>query len=95
MRSYTVNIEPVKISVNGNGFELLKTDAEAQAEIMRYFIDIERMNIASPDDVHQILRTGCDLVDAILGGGACYKIFGQTPISIGSIISLLGKICKD
>lgn len=95
MRSYTVNTEPVKVSVNGNVFELIVSDAMAQAQIMDYLAQTAAVRVASPSDVEDVLRAGCNLIDSILGGGACLQIFGKTPISIGHIISLLTQICAD
>lgn len=95
MRSYIVNTDPVKVSVNGITFDLLKTDAQSQAEILQYLIQIESMDIRRVDDVQNILQSGCELIDSLLGGGACYRIFGKTPISLGHISSLLLQICKD
>lgn len=95
MRSYTINTEPVKVSVNGISFELLKTDAQSQADIMQYISKIVETDISSADDVHEMLRTGCELIDSILGGGACYSIFGETPISMAHICALLVQIGRD
>lgn len=95
MRSYTINTDPVHIKVNGLDFALLKTDAETQAEILQYLAQAAAMNIASLDDVRNVLRTGTELIDGILGGGACYRIFGDTPISLSHIAALLTQICKD
>lgn len=95
MRSYTVNTQPVKISVNGKAFDLLKADAFAQAEIVQFLAEISKLNIGSPKDVEQVLRSGCSLIDSLLGGGACFEIWGQTPVSLGHMLPLLVKICKD
>ena len=95
MRSYNINTEPVKVSVNGIVFELLKSDAVAQAEIMEYLTQTGAMRIMSPADVEIVLRAGCNLIDSILGGGACLKIFGETPVSLKALLSLLTQICKD
>ncbi len=95
MRSYTVNAEPVKLSVNGIVFELLVSDAMAQAQIMDYLAQTAALRVASPSDVETVLRAGCNLIDSILGGGACLRIFGKTPVSLGHIISLLTQICND
>lgn len=95
MRSYTVNTEPVKVSVNGIAFELIVSDAMAQAQIMEYLANTGALRITSPADVETVLRAGCNLIDSILGGGACVRIFGKTPISLGHILSLLMQIGKD
>lgn len=95
MRSYTVNTQPVKVSVNGKTFTLLKADAFAQAEIMQFLAETGRLNIGSPKDVETVLRTGCNLIDSMLGGGACFEIWGETPVSLGHMLPLLVKICKD
>ena len=95
MRSYTVNTEPVKVSVNNHEFELLKCDAVVQAEVIEYLAQLSALRIASSADVEGALRTGCNLIDSILGGGACSRIFGNTPISMGHVVALLTQICKD
>ena len=95
MRSYKVNTQPVQISVNGKTFDLLKADAIAQAEIIQYISDTGKISIAKPQDVEIVLRAGCDLIDSLLGGGACFEIWGKNPVSLGQILSLLTKMCKD
>ena len=95
MRNYTINTEPIKVSVNGMEFELLKPDAVIQAETMDYLAQAGALRIMSPADVEIVLRAGCNLIDSILGGGACLQIFGNTPVSLGHILSLLTQICKD
>lgn len=95
MRSYIVNTQPVKVSINRKTFTLLKADAFAQAEIMQFLAETGKLNISSPKDVETVLRTGCDLIDSLLGSGACLEIWGNTPVSLGHMLPLLVKICKD
>lgn len=95
MRSYTVNTNPVRISINGKAFDLLKADAFAQVDIMQYLSEVGKMNVSSPENVETVLRAGCNLIDSLLGDGACFEIWGKTPISLGHQMQLLTKICKD
>ena len=95
MRSYTVNTQPVTVSVNGIEFKMLKSDALAQAEIVDYLANAAALKIEKPADVETVLRAGCNLIDSLLGAGACYSIWNDTPISLGHIIALLTQICAD
>jgi len=95
MRAYTVNTEPVKIAINGHDFTLLKPDALTQAEIVRYLQKAGGLEINSSERVLDFLHEGCALVDSVLGGGAAQAIFGNTPVSLAPLLSLLMQIAQD
>lgn len=95
MRSYTVDTSAVKISVNGAEFDLLKSDAVAQAEIMQYLARVRSVHADCPEEVEAVLRAGCNLLDAMLGTGASIAIFGSTPVSLARLLGLLKQICED
>lgn len=95
MRSYDIDIAPVSICVNGQKFDLIKTDAVAQAEILQFVASGATLKIDKPADVEKYLQNGCELLDSCLGSGACYSIFGAAPISLGKLLALLMQIGAD
>ena len=94
MRSYTIDVSPVKIRVNEHDFLLQKSDGEAYRKVCEYLEHIQK----SPKEnncIERFIAQGCELVDELLGNGACFQIFGSTPISLGHVASLCTRIAGD
>lgn len=95
MRSYTANTEPIRIRINDMEFELLKADGVAQAQIMQYLAELAPLKLGDPEQAERALRMGCNILDEILGSGASFRIFGNTPVSFGRLMPLMMQIARD
>ena len=91
MRSYTLDVSPVEIRVNEHTFHLQKSDGEAYQMVCSY-MDYIRTCGKDADCIRRFIARGCELADELLGAGACFKIFGSNPISLGHIVSLCAQI---
>lgn len=92
MRSYTIDVSPVKISINTHVFTLQKSDGEAYAAVIEYLDFVQNSEKTGSDCIQRMIECGCDVVDSLIGSGACYTIFGDTPISLGHVAALCVKI---
>lgn len=95
MRSYTLDISPIKINVNSHPFELQKSDGEAYAAVIDYLNYVQEADKTGGSCIQQMIERGCDVVDELLGKGACFTIFGNTPVSLGHVATLCAGIAGD
>lgn len=89
MRSITVNLEPVNISINGMEFTLLKSDGEIAALGRDAMARCAALDIGNPDAVRACLAWICAEIDEILGSGSVAKLIGNKPVSMIAALKLL------
>ena len=94
MRSYMIDVSPVQIRVNSHTFSLQKSDGEAYRMVCQYLEDIQSSE-KDKNCIERFIAQGCELTDKLLGDGACFQIFGSTPISLGHVAGLCARIAGD